>query len=103
MRRAFVFVVLAVALAACSDPEVDRGVIVSHKHHPMWLQPISTGKSTTIITHPERWELCYEGDTADGKHGRECRDVDAGTWQTCNDGDWIDFVEHICKSESEAS
>ena len=103
-RRAVALVALAVVLVACSEPKVvDRGVILRHDHDPMWMQPVSTGKTTTFIVHPERWHLCYEGDTVDGRHGRECREVDEGTWRSCDDGDWIDFVEHICRPESDAS
>ena len=34
--------------------------IVDEYHRAMWLQPISTGKSTVIVTHPAQHDITVE-------------------------------------------
>ena len=54
--------ILLVGCAECIDTKYENvEVNIVNKHYrAMWMQPIRSGKVTTFITHPARYEIIIE-------------------------------------------
>lgn len=66
MSKVKIWLVLILLLVAACDSHINtadkhNGVVLSKKHHPMWLQPVVTvvGRTTIVtnVIHPECWTV----------------------------------------------
>lgn len=95
-RRVTPVLLACVALVACGDdgPGLRSGKVTDKDHNAAWTSftYVSTGKTFVMVPHywPEEWELTVENcDVEPGKCVRDTWNVDAGTWSTVGEGDWI--------------
>ena len=85
MKRLFAIllaILLVLTFAGCAEvKEQDSilvpAILVDTHYKGMWLQPVVTGKSVTMITHPADYDLIFE---YEGK--RYNLDVDSETYNT---------------------
>jgi len=65
--------VLSIFLLGCSRPLLFNVTVVDRKHTEAWTETrigddaASETVTVNAVNHPERWEVCYEGKTAEGK------------------------------------
>ena len=55
-----VFSLVGCAKCICTEYENVEVTIVDKYYRAMWIQPVRTGKVTTFITHPARYEITVE-------------------------------------------
>lgn len=60
-----IIVILMFAIVGCAKiidtkTETVEATIIDVDYDPMWLQPIRSGKVTTIITHPADYDICLK-------------------------------------------
>ena len=85
MKRLFAIllvILLVLTFAGCAEvKEQDSilvpAILVDTHYKSMWLQPVVTGKSVTMIHHPADYDLIFE---CEGK--RYNLDVDSETYNT---------------------
>src|SRR3977135_1583822 len=70
-----------------------RGTVIDKRHQAMWVQFVSTGKTTSTIVYPESWSIEIKGRDDKGVEKTRSVSLDRYEWEKVETGQMFEVKE----------